>query len=213
MSVIVINNYYKPEYRCRACQIVTALEKLGRKCELFDYTKIDDVIKRVEKRRIEGVLLSGSSAHLRNSENLSKYNAEIEFIQRASVPLLGICFGHQLIGKAFGSEIGRFPSFLEGFKGVEILEPNDLFSSWKKGERILLCESHQDFIKNLPKNFTCLARSKDCKIEAMKHNSLPIYGVQAHMERFLDECRDGLQIFKNFLKNVVDRRFQKQEVP
>lgn len=205
MSVGVINNYYKPEYRCRVCQIVTVLEKLGRKCELYDHKQVNELIERIEEERVEAVVFSGSSAHLGNSKHLSMYKEEIEFAQWAKIPLLGICFGHQLIGKAFGSEIGT-QSFLKGFKSVEILEPNDLFSSWKKGDRILLCQSHRDFIQKPPENFTVLARSEHCEIEAMKHNQRPIYSVQAHIERFSDEYREGLKIFKNFVKNVVDTR-------
>ncbi len=202
MSVIVINNYYKPEYRCRVCQIVTILEKLGRKCELFDYEQVDVLGEKIKKEMVDAVVLSGSSAHLGRSKHLSRYKEEIEFIQHAEIPLLGICFGHQLIGKAFGSEIGT-QSFLKGFKAVEILEPNDLFSSWKEGEKILLRQSHQDFIQKNPKNFTVLATSEYCEIEAMKHNQRPIYGAQAHIERFSNKHEDGLQIFKNFFENVV----------
>lgn len=204
MPVIVINNYFKPEYRCRACQIVGILEKLRRKCELYYFTEINKVTRKIKSKIIEAVVLSGSSAHLEDPANLLRYGAEIDFIREVNIPLLGICFGHQLIGTAFGSEIDSLPHYLQAFKAVKILEPNDLFSSWKRRQRILLCKSHKDFVKKLPSNFLCLANSKDCEIEAMKHNSLPIYGVQAHIERTLNGCKDGLLVLENFLKNVVD---------
>ncbi len=208
MSIIVINNYFKPKYRCRACQIVATFEDLDRECELFYYTEINEVTTRVKKGKAEAVVLSGSSAHVEKATNLSKYKLEIDFIKwmksKTNVPLLGICFGHQLIGKAFGSKIGELTKPRKGFKAVRILEPNDLFSSWRRGEKILLCKSHSDFVENLPVEFTLLARSEDFKIEAMKHNYRPIYGVQAHIERNSEECKDGLIILKNFVKNVVD---------
>lgn len=110
-----------------------------------------------------------------------------------------------MIGKAFGSEIRSLPKFVKGFKKVEIIEPDEIFSSWRNKTKIAVCQSHRDYVANLPQNFICLARSELCEIEAMKHNSKPLYGVQAHIERTTIEHRHGLQILKNFLGSVSAR--------
>ena len=208
MTTLIINNYYKPKNRNKVRQIIEALRECGeRDCELKDYRNIP---KQEIKGKYDAVILSGSSAHLGDPEHLSWYEEEIKLIQRINVPLLGICFGHQLIGKAFGSEIESLPESIKGFGEVEILEPDEIFSSWKRGEKITVCQSHQDYVASLPSDFICLAKSESCEIEAMKHNYKLIYGVQAHIERVSEErvweeYYDGWQILKNFFKNVVKK--------
>jgi len=86
---------------------------------------------------------------------------------------------------------------------VKIIDPNEIFSSWKKGAGLTLCQSHQDCLTNIPEGFVLLAESESCKIEAMKHEKKPIYGVQAHVERATNEHPDGWQILRNFISNVV----------
>lgn len=201
MHILIVNNYYKPQYQNRVGQIIEALkETCETKCKLIDFRNISTC--EIEDK-IKAVILSGSSAHLGNPTHLHIYEKEMEFIQSVNVPLLGICFGHQLIGKVFGSKIKSLSEFLDDFKEIEILEPDQIFSSWERGDKIMVCQSHQDYVANLPENFTCLAKSENCKIEAMKHDFKPIYGVQAHIERISEEHPDGWQILKNFLENVV----------
>jgi len=202
-TIIIVNNYRKPEYRPRIRQLVAALEEAGAQCKLFDYTEIEEVTKRTTKGRIDAVVLSGSSAHLGNPEDRLKYEDEIAFIRQVDIPLLGICFGHQLIGAAFGSQISSLSDFRGEPRRVEILEQDEIFASWNMGEEITLTESHRDYLIEVPEGFSLLAKSKICGVEAMKHKTRPIYGIQAHVERTTDEEHDGLTVLKNFLSNVV----------
>jgi len=204
-KILVINNYYRRELYARVKHITDLLEKFSEPYEVIHFTEVGKIMDLIEDE-FEAVILSGSSLNPGNPEDLIKYEREISLIQRVNIPILGICFGHQLIGKVFGSEIRRLPCFVKGFEEVEILEPDDIFSTWKKGERIFLNESHQDYVSDLPRNFTWLATSKECKIEAMRHNYKPIYGVQAHIERVSKEHKEGHLVFRNFLKNVVKKR-------
>ena len=202
-TVIIVNNYRKPKYRPRIRQLMTALEEAGAQCEVLDYTEIGEVTKRTKSGGIDAVVLSGSSAHLGNPADQLRYEDEIAFIRHVDIPLLGICFGHQLIGVAFGSQV----SSLSGFRGeprrVEILEEDEIFASWNRGDEITLTESHRDYLTEVPEGFSLLAKSNVCEVEAIKHGNRPIYGVQAHVERRTDEKRDGLTVLKNFLSNVA----------
>jgi len=204
MPILVVNNYHKPEYRERAFKIAAAMKELGRRCEIFSYSAIDEVMERIQRGGIEAVVLSGSSAHINDPGDFVLYKEEIQCIPQMSVPLLGICFGHQLIAKAFGSEIGKLDKYAKGFKTVEVLESNDLFSTWRKAEKIVLCKSHRDFVMKIPNGFTLLAQSEDCEIEAFKNSAHCIFRVQAHVERYSDKYPDGLSVLGNFIRSVID---------
>lgn len=202
MVILIINNYYKKENLSRADQIAYALRRINsRKSKIWPFSETDE--NKVSKD-VEAIILSGSSAHLQNPNHLSMYEAEIRLIRHVEVPVLGICFGHQLIGKAFGSRIDSLVKFVKGFKTVRIHEPNGIFSSWKQGAKIRLAQSHKDHVANLPEDFALLASSKTCRIEAMMHDRKPIYGVQAHFERATIEKPDGWQVLKNFIERIVN---------
>ncbi len=201
MKIIVINNYYKPEMKPRVNHITHALRNLDKtKLEIWSFLEI---CRKKIQDDMKAIVLSGSTAHLQNPSHLAMYSAEIKFVRQVEIPVLGICFGHQLIGKAFDSQIHALPQFIKGFKKVKVLESNEIFSSWKKGTSLNLSQSHRDCLTSLPHDFVSLAESESCKIEAMKHKKKAIYGIQAHIERSSNENPDGQQIFKNFFSNVI----------
>lgn len=209
MTILVINNYYKRKNLSKVDQIAHALRYVGKsKHEIWSFSEINE--KKIPDD-VEAIILSGSSASLQNQDHASIYRAEIELIKQVEVPVLGICFGHQLIGKAFGSQIRALPRFIRGFRIVKILEPNEIFSSWKKGNEIILSQSHRDRLTDLPDGFFRLAKSESCKIEAMKHERKPIYGVQAHIERGSDKKPDGWQILQNFIA-CVDLNIEQRKI-
>ncbi|MCX6821246.1 MAG: gamma-glutamyl-gamma-aminobutyrate hydrolase family protein, partial [Candidatus Aenigmarchaeota archaeon] len=59
-------------------------------------------------------------------------------------------------------------------------------------------EAHNDEVLVLPKTFKVLAHSEKCKVQAMRHIKLPIFGIQFHPE--VDETENGIRIFKNFIQ-------------
>jgi len=204
MNIIIINNYFKRKNLRRVDKIADALRKLGK----YNY-KIFHVSEFGEKEILgeaKTVILSGSSASFVHPKaDQPDYTAEVELIKKIKIPILGVCFGHQLIGKAFGSQIQDLGFLVSGFEKVEIVEPNDIFSSWGRGCEIVVDQNHRDCLDNLPEDFVLLARSQTCKIEAMKHRNKPVYGVQAHIERATDEIPYGFRVLENFISNAVER--------
>ncbi|MHB8842076.1 MAG: type 1 glutamine amidotransferase [Candidatus Aquicultor sp.] len=107
---------------------------------------------------------------------------EIRLIRRAAslrLPVLGICFGHQLIGKAFGSEVVRRERRV-GFADVVKVQEAPIFDglppAWKSAVY------HQDRIETLPQGFKLIASSQYCAVQAMAHADLPIWTTQFHPE-------------------------------
>lgn len=107
---------------------------------------------------------------------------EIDLIMRASslgLPVLGICFGHQLVAKAYGAVVVRRER-KTGFADIIKLKDNPIFASlpgsWKSPVY------HQDRVEELPESFELIATSNYCEVQAMAHKELPIWTVQFHPE-------------------------------
>jgi GMP synthase (glutamine-hydrolysing) len=202
MTILIINNYFDESDCWKAQAIVDRLKGLGKHdCKILHHEKIS---KKTIRPNLEAIILSGSLGYLSKKEDCQKFKTEIDLVSDLDIPVLGICFGHHVIGKAFGSEIKR-DKRVKGFKKVEVIDKDDIFAHVKNGQKIDLLQNHRENVESIPADFSELAKSKTCKIEAMKHNTRPIYGVQAHVERANGKNPDGLRVLQNFLSNVVDK--------
>jgi GMP synthase (glutamine-hydrolysing) len=119
-----------------------------------------------------------------------------EYLEKANFPILGICAGHQFMGRFFGGKVA--PSKIPEFGKIEltILKRDPIFN--KVPEKSIVWLSHNDEVSITPNDFEVLAESENCKIQAMKHKKKPFYGVQFHPE--VEHTRFGEQIFSNFVK-------------
>ncbi|KYK26605.1 GMP synthase [Thermoplasmatales archaeon SG8-52-1] len=152
-------------------------------------TPFDDLINE----NIDGLVLSGGAPRIGLEGDLGNCG---EYLKKANFPILGICAGHQFMARFFGGEVK--PSKLPEFGKIEltILKENELFS--KVPEKSIVWESHNDEVEKIPDNFYLLADSENCKIQAIKHEDKPFYGLQFHPE--VEHTEYGEQIFKNFVK-------------
>ncbi|MEE3079622.1 MAG: gamma-glutamyl-gamma-aminobutyrate hydrolase family protein [Bdellovibrionota bacterium] len=110
------------------------------------------------------------------------------------IPVLGICFGHQLIADAYGSKIDLVVpenKCFEGVREVEILEERFGF---KKGEKVPVFITHHYEVKELPENFIHLGTSKDCHLDAIAHKHLPFFSFQGHPEASDKFLNDHLEV-------------------
>jgi len=163
---------------------------LGTQCELVKNTlSADELLQHGP----DGLILSGGPT-LDRIGNCKQYVREIK------LPILGICLGHQLIAETFGGAVSKGASGGYAHVTVEIIEPDDILLGI--GPTITTWASHADEVSRLPHNFVKLARSAICEIEAMKHPSKPIYGVQWHPEVAHTEAGNTLVL--NFLKICDD---------
>lgn len=144
------------------------------------------------------IILSGSQRKLAEPGILDAYRSEVDFIRSTQKPLLGICYGHQLLAMAFGAEVMNMGAKVEGYYMVQRVSENEIFEGL--GEKFLVCESHEEMVVDVPFDFELLGNSLQCPIEVMKHSSLPIYGVQFHPERFDEKHPAGRSVLENFFK-------------
>jgi GMP synthase (glutamine-hydrolysing) len=142
-------------------------------------------------REIKGVILSGGPKGPREMNLVNDYAALINF----KVPILGVCLGHEVIAAAFGSRIGKLSRRQAKVEDVIIIKMDPIFRSLK--EKVFLREAHNNYVRELPKDFNLLAYSKVCKVEVMKHKRKKIYSFQGHPEV---SGKDGSIILRNFMK-------------
>jgi len=176
--------------------IVDHLKRLGHKPEVVQ-------LHDLELRHLEaanGVIFGGSMEML--SEQPPSFLEHYAFIREATVPMLGICFGHQLLGKLHGAEIKKTKqdaSWLVGQRNIW-LENHSLFDGLNSITPFL--QYHAEEI-SLPNDFFLLASSDETMVEAMCHKTKPIYSIQFHPEL---SGPVGFKFFQNFSKLCKDQK-------
>ena len=138
---------------------------------------------KIQSNNADAWIITGSPCSVYNCEawmvNLEK---EMKNMQSSQIPVLGICFGHQLIAKCFGGEVELNPQGWElGAYPVQFTaagKKSQLFSGME--ENAIVYESHQDSVTVLPENAIELARNNKGNQAFMIHDNF--YGVQFHPE-------------------------------
>jgi len=149
-------------------------------------------VKSVDK--YSGIIISGAPILLTEVDK-EKYLKKFSFIKEIEIPVLGICFGHQIIGLLHDSKIFKGEEAREK-EDIELLEPDSLFDGLDDPCEFM--EDHCEYIF-LPECFELLAISKGKNIEAIKHKEKQIYGVQFHPEV---SGENGKLLLKNFCNMI-----------
>lgn len=166
------------------------LRDLGVECEIIpNKTPLEQIVA-------DALVLSGGAPRVGlNAESMGLCG---EYIDKAGIPILGICAGHQYMAWHLGGKAGpsKVPEF--GKTLVTIDDEDDLFKGLPP--TIVAWESHNDEVTVLPEGFVNLAHSDSCTCQAMKHTSKPLYGLQFHPE--VEHTDNGYEIFQNFIDVV-----------
>jgi GMP synthase (glutamine-hydrolysing) len=166
-------------------------------CELLPYNTPARVIKEIDPK---GIIFSGGPASV-YAKNAPKPDKEIF---KMGKPLLGICYGHQVLVDSFGGKVKRTNSREYG-RSVLIIEgegeedTSDLFKGLGPG--IMNCwMSHADAAEKLPEGFKVLARTENSFSAAIGNPDKKFYGIQFHPE--VVHTEKGTQILKNFAQTI-----------
>lgn len=165
------------------------LKEIKNSLNSFEYFVIDFRDLDFKKtKKFTHIILSGGKEKL----DFDKFKEQIKIINKLNKPILGICFGYQLISKNFKSEIEKMPKYRKGKLKIKIIKKDKIFKNLKN--KIEIYHDHGYNAKNIKKNLIVLAKSKDGG-EIIKHKTKKIYGFQFHPEK----SRDGLKLIKNFI--------------
>jgi len=116
------------------------------------------------------------------------------------IPILGVCLGHQAIGKYFGAKIVRAPKIMHGKRSIIFHDHKGIFRNVHNPLEVM---RYHSLILDTPfwmrsNDMTVTAYTSDFLIMGMEHKKYPVYGVQFHPESLGTE--EGKKILKNFLK-------------
>ena len=158
-------------------------------------TEIVPNTTRVSPGSVDGVVLSGGALSLEGVE--APLGVVGEWIDGFDGAVLGICVGHQFLGRHFGGAVSHAPAPEFGRVAVEVDRPeHPIFDGLPA--HLTVWSSHNDQVSQLPPAWLPLAHSSSCPVQAMAHPNRPIVGLQFHPE--VEHTVGGLAMFQNFLK-------------
>lgn len=173
--------------------IARSIRELNIYCEIQPCTK--DV---VFEDSLKGIILSGSPFSV-NDPNAPK--PDIKALAD-KLPVLGVCYGAQLIAQQSGGEVGKSTHREYGRAHIQVQQKDRLLELINTGSQVWM--SHSDSIKQLPEGFNIIATTDSIPVAAYKaadsYAANPVYGIQFHPE--VTHSTDGKQIIKNFVVDV-----------
>ena len=172
--------------------IARRIRELNVFCEIHPYTQASQLANRADLR---GVILSGSPCSVR--EEGAPSPDLTGFLGR--VPVLGVCYGAQLLAWQQGGEV--LPSTIREYGRARLTHLNQhhpLLAEMHLDSQVWM--SHGDTIKTLPAGFVTLAGTPEVAVAAFEIEGQPTYGIQFHPE--VTHTAEGKQLLHNFVVNI-----------
>jgi len=171
--------------------IARRIREDGVYSEILPYNVSIDEIKQLSPRAL--ILSGGPSSVYEKEAPIASPD-----IVNMGLPVLGICYGLQLIGKFYGSKIESSTKKEYGRSELILDEEDPLFAGFNGSSTVWM--SHGDKIENLPEGFRRLGHTNNSEFAAIRHNTKDIYGIQFHPEVAHTEM--GNQLLHNFVRNI-----------
>ncbi len=184
--ILLIDNYDSFTYN-----LYHYLGELGTQVKVFRNDKI--TLDEIEALGPEKIVISPGPCTPKEA------GISCDAIRRfgKTIPILGVCLGHQCIGAAFGGAIIRAPSIMHGKLSEVDHDEQTIFRALKNPFAAMRYHSLVIDPERLPAELTVSARAAGGVIMAVRHISSPVEGVQFHPESILTE--EGKKLLKNFL--------------
>ena len=160
-------------------------------CEVHPYTLSLEKIKEMNPK---GIIFTGgpNSVYGENSPLCNKGLFEM------GLPILGICYGSQLMSHMLGGKVSRAPVSEYGKTEVNINEDSKLFES--VSSKTICWMSHTDYIEKIPEGFKITGNTTVCPVAAMEYIEKNLYAVQFHPE--VMHTQEGTKMLSNFVYNI-----------
>ncbi len=189
-KVLIIDNYDSFTYILKQY-----FGELGANPEVFFHDKI--TIGQMKKMKPTHIVLSPGPGTPDEPKDVGIMPKVIkEFYKK--IPILGVCLGHQMIGKFFGGKIVRAPKIMHGKRSLIHHRQQGIFKGVKSPFEVMRYHSLAlDFAFRIS-HFAITAKSDDKVIMAIQHTEYPVFGVQFHPESL--GTPEGMKIIRNFLE-------------
>ncbi len=162
-------------------------------CEIVPY---DISIEKIKEKKPKGLIFTGgpNSVYLKDSPMCDKRIFEL------GIPILGICYGMQLMTHILGGTVSKADKREYGTLPVNINNSSPLFLGFENKNDCLM--SHTDFVSKVPEGFEVIGNTDNCPTAAMQNVDKKFYGIQFHPE--VNNTVNGSKIIKNYLYNVCN---------
>ncbi len=161
-------------------------------CEIHPYTISLEKLKAMHPK---GIILTGGPNSV-YEETSPTYTADLFEI---GVPILGICYGSQLMAYRLGGRVATAPVSEYGHTNTQVDDAGSaLFDGVKNASTVWM--SHTDYIAEVPGGFHITAHTADCPVAAMEDPDRKLYAVQFHPE--VEHTEEGMKILRNFVRGI-----------
>jgi GMP synthase (glutamine-hydrolysing) len=176
------------------CHLISRrIKDFGVYSEVLSANISEKELKKI--KNLKGIILSGGAASVFDKKSPKRDKKIFEL----GVPVLGICYGHQLIAHIDGGKVVAGKSGEYGLTSLKIQSPKSvLLSGLKKNEKVWM--NHKDIVKKLSADYSTTASTPHSPIAAYENNRKKIYGVQFHPE--VSHTKNGDKILKNFIFKI-----------
>ncbi len=171
--------------------IARRIRELGVYSEIISHKKVKN--KNIDNS-IKGIILSGGPL---NVYQINKYSFDKRIIEN-QIPVLGICFGHQILSKLNGGRVKQSKYREFGLANIRKKRESILTKNFFNKKNInKVWMSHADQVSKLPKNFNVIASSQNSKFAIIENKKKNFYGVQFHPE--VTHTENGKKLINNFI--------------
>ncbi len=167
--------------------IARRIRQLGAYSEIVPWTAS---VAEIKAKHPEGIILSGGPRSVYEKDAPTIHYELLTL----NIPILGICYGHQLIAHVLGGNV-KSSSKEYGKETLSIIRDSSILKGLSKEEKVWM--SHGDSVIGLPEGFEAVAATNDCSIAAYANEKSKVYGVQFHPE--VQHTVNGIRILDNFL--------------
>ena len=172
--------------------IARRIRELGVYSEIISHKKINS--SKIIKENISGIILSGGPL---NVYEKNKFNFDKKIL-KLSLPILGICFGHQILSKELGGKVKKSKQREFGLATITKVSNSILTKNFfNKNNTNNVWMSHADQVVKIPKNFKVIASTKNSKLTIIENSKDNFYGVQFHPE--VTHTHKGKVLLHNFI--------------
>tara|TARA_Y100001970_G_scaffold256361_1_gene334018 strand:+ start:500 stop:2059 length:1560 start_codon:yes stop_codon:yes gene_type:complete len=173
--------------------IARKIRELGVYSEIINFNQV----KNLKNNHLyKGIILSGGPLTIAN-KNSSSLNS---YIIKLNIPILGICYGHQILAKKFGGKVKISKKREFGHATVKSISKSTITKNFFKKKNNTVWMSHQDIVSKLPNGFKKIASSNNSKYAIIANEKKKYYGIQFHPE--VSHTQNGKILIKNFLFSI-----------
>ena len=168
-----------------------------RECNVYsEVVPYDISIEKIKEKNPKGIIFTGGPASVYGEESPRCADEIFEL----GIPVLGICYGMQLMTYTLGGKVAKASKREYGTTDVKIDNSSLLFKGFGNNNGFLM--SHTDYVETVPEGFENIASTPSCPNAAMENPNKKLYGIQFHPE--VNNSVNGTQVIKNFLFEICN---------